>query len=162
MALLIATTDTATSPATGTRTINPAPINFGADFRVTAEGANEVVLTNISTDMSRPETIRIAFTDVADIFKGSKIDPSPSVLAASKRGVSILTQLNGVGQDGMGTPYPFSANLVLKLPVIPNPDIANVTLILQRLLGTLYGTKDTTINARVAGLLRGALTPVEL
>lgn len=69
-----------------------AILNFGKDFRVKSNNAGkEVVLTNITSPVDRPEKIRIAYTDVANVYSGTGVEAS--VLAPTKRGVSILAQV---------------------------------------------------------------------
>jgi hypothetical protein len=158
--------DTATTPATGTRILNPAPINFGADYRIISESPSEVILTNLTSPAGAPETVRIAFSDVTDIFKGSKLASTSQTIDSTvdRRGLSLLVQINGSLLNGSDpqTLFPYSANIVLKLPLGCNPDDTTVGEILPRLLGHLYGTKDTTISSRINALVRGALAPVEL
>jgi len=166
MSLVIANTDTATSPVTGARAdIAPVPTNYAADWRVVSEKPGEVIVTNITAPVTKPETLRFAWSSVADVFKGSPLMASGVELAGdSKAGVSILVQLNTVGYDSGATAalFPVSANLVLKIPCGPAPTAADVLVLIKRLLGHLYGTKDTTIATRMDSLLRGVLTPVEL
>lgn len=166
MSLTVFNTNTATSPATGTRTINPPPINFGSDFRVASESANEVILSNILTPINAPETIRIAISEVNDVFKGTRVTKldSNEGQTPNARGVSLLVQLNGTGEDSnaTGVYYPWSANIVLKVPVGPAPGESDVIAMLTRLLGTLYDTSATSMNTRIASMVRGALAPKEL
>jgi len=162
--LLIGYTNTATSPATTGRGLDPDPINFGVDWRVTSESAGEVVLTNINAPLNEPEQIRIAWSEIADVFKGTKVGPG-DLSADSRSGTSVLVQLTGVGrsQNDSDEPlYPYSCHLVLKLPNAPAPTVENVLFMIERLLGTLYDTGEVDPDSRIASLLRGAITPVEL
>lgn len=162
MSFTVGNSNTATSPVTGARSLVPEPINFGADFRVVKESANEVVLANLVAPLGQPEKIRIAWTEVPDVFKGSDLDPpSTSTNGALKKGCSILVQMTGVGSDGSAL-YPYSAHLVLKVPYGPSTSAANIITMVQRLLGTLYATQATTPNTRLESLMRGAITPTEL
>lgn len=161
---------TATSPVTGARALVPEPLNFNADWRITSETANEVVLTNINVPVNCPEIIRVAFTEIADVFKGTKINPQDGLMTAGsldRRGASILVQLSGglwadeqVGENAVL--YPYSAHLVVKVPVGIPINGATVWSILQKMFGALYETKATLPDTRVASLLRGALTPIDL
>lgn len=165
MAYTIPNVDTATSPVTGARSLAPVPTNYGADWRVISEGPNEVVLSNLLSPLEAPEKCRISFSEVADIFKGSSITPADASLVANgrtKKGCSILVQVTGGGTDATSIQYPWSAHMVLKVPYGPSPTYANIVTMLQRLLGHLYGTKDTTIQTRMESMLRGSITPAEL
>jgi len=122
----------------------------------------EVVLTNINAPVGQPERLRIAFTDIADVFKGTDVEaPLSSVNGSVNKGCSVLVQMTGVGSDGTAL-YPYSAHLVLKVPYGPAPTAANVITMLQRLLGSLYATSATSPSTRLDSLIRGALAPVEL
>jgi len=161
--LVISYTNTATSPATDPRSFEPDPLNFGADWRVVAESAGEVVLANINAPISEPEQIRVAFSDITDVFKGTKVGPG-ELPADSRAGTSLLIQLTGTGRanDANDTLYPYSAHLVMKLPNAPSPTVANIEFILNRLLGALYDTGEADPDSRLSALIRGAITPVEL
>lgn len=161
--------NTATSPATGARTtIVPAAVNFNADWRVVSESSNEVILTHItSTPQASPLQLRIAYSEIADVFKGTKIEKTGTVENPNPtaRGVSVLVQLTGgmIGAAlGQTQYFPFSCHLVLKLPVAPDVDADCIESILNLLLGTLYDTKATVPDSRLLSMLRGATTPTDL
>jgi len=154
--------NTATDPVTGARSLVPQPLNFNANFRIVEAKAGEVTLACINGLLARPEKLRIAFSRVNDVFKGTEISPDPENVT-DKTGSSILIQLNTSTDDGgAGIIYPVSAHLVLKLPNGANPDSVRVEMILNRLLGALYETGQSTSTARVAALVRGAVTPIDL
>lgn len=164
--MILSYSNTATSPATGTRTVNPQPINFGADWRVISEKPGEIVLTNINASLEAPETIRFAFSEIADVFKTAGMEPSVTdgdSMPASKKGVSVLAQLNTIVVDSSGTRYPAAAHMVLKLPAGAEPEGgSDVLSIIARLLGALYETSATTVDNRMGALIHGALVPVDL
>jgi hypothetical protein len=140
-------------------------INFKADFRVKSNGGKEVVLTNITSPIDRPENIRIAYTDVANIYGGTGIDPS--IAAPTKRGISLLTQITDVVSvtDSNDADYrvdlPISAHLVLKLPASEFITAQTVTTIIGRLLSAYYDTGSES-PSRLESILRGSLVPTEL
>lgn len=142
--------------------LNRPVINFSDDFRVKAEKSGEVVLTNLTTPLDRPETIRIATSDIKDIYSSTDIDPS--VYAPSKRGVSILAQITdtlSVTDDtdaDFRVDLPVSAHLVIKVPANEYMSAEKVEALVARLTSTLYesGSSETT---RLDGLLRGSLVP---
>lgn len=158
--------NTPTVPVTPARTADaPQPINFGEDFRVLREAPGEVVLTNIHAPIQNPETIRIAFSEIADVFKGTSIEANTDAVnmnSGMKRGCSILTQMTGVGVDANGVRFPYSAHLVLKIPYGPEPTWTSVAQVISRLMGSMYDTGEATIETRMDGLLRGVLTPPDL
>lgn len=155
---------TATSPATTRTAIAPQVTNYGADFRVVSEKPGEVILSNINADRATPEVIRIAWSEVADVFKGSKVTPTARAI---KSGTSVLVQLNAVMQyiDDAGINidnYPIGAHLVLKVPSGVAVNYEFIIVMIQTLLGSLHETGDATPHDRVEALLRGILKPKDL
>lgn len=141
-------------------------LNFLTDFRVKTDVAGkEIVLTNLTSPVDRPEKIRIAYSEIANCYTGSGIDPS--VAAPTKGGVSVLAQLTEVisVSDDTDPNYridlPVSYHLVIKVPrseyITPNL----VQTGLARLLSVVYETGVTT-TTRISGLLRGSLKPADV
>lgn len=137
-------------------------VNFQADFREKTTSPTEVVLTNLSSPIDRPETIRLARTEVADVYKNTQI--APAVMAPSKRGVNLLAQVNEtvLVTDSTDADFmqllPISAHLVVKVPASEYIDASMVQTLLGRLISALYDTGSTD-ESRLAALLRGSLTP---
>lgn len=140
-------------------------VNFGADFRVKSEAPNEVVLVNLTSPVDRPEKFRFSYSDVANIYSGTDVDPS--VYAPSKRGVSILCQLTETLSvtDSVDPTYrvdlPVSAHLVLKLPANENITAAMLQTIVARMASGLYATGLTT-TSRIESMVRGSLKPSDV
>lgn len=84
------------TPIGGVSSLNFARglINYGADFRRKLQNASELVMTNLTSPVDRPEKFRLSYSDVANIYSGTDIDAS--VYAPSKKGVSVLCQLTEV------------------------------------------------------------------
>lgn len=155
-------TPTATSPATTRTALDPDPINWGADYRVKLEKAGEVIVSNIKAPIDAPETIRFAWSEISDVFKGSSLKATPGQVTD---GISILAQLNcvGINSGQIGSEsFPISAHLVLKVPKGMYMDSSDIGVILSRLLGSIYETKDAAFTDRVDAVLRGILTPKDL
>lgn len=141
-------------------------LNFAADFRVKSENAGkESVLTNITSPIDRPEKVRIAYSDVSNIYTGSGIEPG--LYAPTKRGVSVLVQLTEVISvtDSVDPTYrvdlPVSYHLVIKVPVSEAISGAVIETGIGRLLSGLYDSGSTT-TARLGSILRGSLVPPEM
>jgi len=143
-----------------------AVLNISKDFRVKSNNAGkEVVLTNITSPVDRPEKIRIAYTDVANVYSGTGIEAS--VLAPTKRGVSILAQVTETISitDDTDSDYrvdlPVSYHLVMKVPASEHINAEDVKQGLGRLLSSLFdsGADDAS---RLEAILRGSLVPSEL
>jgi len=157
------------TPVAGVTTLTfpRAVLNVGADFRVKSQSNNgkEVILTNLTSPIDRPENIRIAHTDVANIYSGTAVEPS--VLSPTKKGVSILSQVTEVLSvtDDTNSDYridlPLSAHLVIKVPASEHVSAAVVQELVGRLLSSLFDTGATT-TSRLEAILRGSLVPTEL
>lgn len=158
-------TDTAVSGVSNL-TFPRAVLNIQKDFRVKSDQAGkEVVLTNITSPIDRPEKIRIGYTDVANVYSGTGIDSS--VLAPTKRGVSVLAQVTDILSvtDDTNPEYridlPVSYHLVIKVPASEFITAADVQTGIGRLLSSLFDTGVTT-TSRLDAILRGSLVPSEL
>jgi hypothetical protein len=141
-------------------------LNFTKDFRIKSNNAGkEIVLTNITSPIDRPENIRIAFTDIANIYAGTGVDPS--ILAPTKRGVSILAQHTDVLSvtDTVDADYrvdlPISAHIVIKVPSSEHVSAAVVQTLVGRLLSSLFDEGVAT-TSRLESILRGSLAPTGL
>lgn len=141
-------------------------LNYKADFRVKSEDAGkEIVLTNITSPIDRPEKIRIAYSDVSNIYNGTGIEPS--VYAPTKRGVSVLAQSTNVISvtDDTDPTYrvdlPVSYHLVIKVPASESISDQVILEGLGRLLSGLFDTGSLT-TARLESILRGSLTPADM
>lgn len=147
------------------KTLTLAPINFGVDWRVSSQSPNEVILTDLTAPLDQPETIRLAFTPVADIYKNTGIEMSNRL--ASKAGVSIVCQHNSVMKITESTDptynvlVPMKEHIVLVVPVsaavTPEQIITNICRMTAGLFET--GQNSTT---RLKGILRGSLVPSDL
>lgn len=140
-----------------------AVLNFGADFRVKAnQPGKEVVLTNLTCPVDRPEKIRIAYTDVSNVYSGTDIDSS--VYSPTKRGVSILVQLTETISvtDSTDADFrvdlPVSYHLVVKVPASEFISAADIQTGLGRLVSGLFDT-GSTATTRLEAILRGSLVP---
>lgn len=157
-------TDTAIA---GNPTLNllRGSVNFGADFRVKSETSNELVLTNLTSPVDRPETFKFSFGEIANIYSGSNVDPS--AYAPSKKGISVLASLSETYAvtDTVDPSYrvdlPVSAHVVIKVPANENITAAMIQTLVARMLSGLYETGLTT-TGRISSLVRGSLTPADL
>lgn len=147
-------------------TLDRAILNYDADFRVKSNDAGkEVVLTNLTSPIDRPEKIRISFSEITNVYNGSGVDPSVS--APTKRGVSLLIQLTNVMSvsDSVDPDYridlPLSAHLVVKVPSSEHVTGAVIEDLIGRLLSGLFDTGSTS-TARLESILRGSLLPSDL
>lgn len=157
-------TDTAIS---GVSSLNLARglVNFDADWKVKHDEPNQLIVTNLTSPISFPETFRFGCQEVADVYKGSKVDAT--LYGPSKRGVSILAQLNEVWtvNDSTDATYqvalPVSAHIVIKVPSNENITPAMIQTLLGRVTSGFYNTGLATTE-RLQAMLRGSLKPSDL
>lgn len=140
-------------------------VNFGADFRIRSEKKDEMILTNITSPIDRPERFRIAWSLVDSIYNGSGIAEANQ--APSMRGVNLLVQLTEVASiaDSTDPTYridvPISAHCVVRIPAVEELTEAHVQAVLGRLVSGFYETGDTATR-RIKALLRGSLEPSDI
>lgn len=157
--------DTPILPSPGTLTFPRAPLNFGADFSIKESKANEVVLTNIRADIDRPETIRLSWSTLTDVYRNSSIDPS--VYAPSRKGVNVLAQVTNVlsispsANSEARVDIPVSTHLVIKTGAQAEITADVIITQVSRLLSSLFETGKTD-TSRLEAILRGALVPKDV
>lgn len=140
-------------------------LNFKANWKVKSSTPTEIILTNISSPMDRPEEMRIGFSPVTNIYQKASIDPS--VAAPTKRGVSLLVQITNIMSvtDSTDADFridlPLEAHMVIKVPCNENLTSTHIIALIGRLLSGLFetGSTDTT---RLEAMLRGSLVPSDL
>jgi cell division septal protein FtsQ len=156
------------TPVSGVSTLTfpRAVLNVKQDFRVKSnKDGKEIVLTNITSPIDRPENIRLAYTEVANVYNGTGIEPS--VAAPTKRGVSVLAQVTDVisvtddADADFRIDLPLSAHLVIKVPASQYITAAQVKTAVGRLLSSLFDT-GSVADARLEAILRGSLVPNEM
>lgn len=155
------------TPITGVTSLNfkRGLVNYATDFKVKQETKDEVILTNITSPLDRPENLRVGYSTVQDIYNNTDIHPS--VQAPSRRGVSILCQLtNTLSRVDELHPesrvdLPISAHLVLKFPASASITAELLEEHMGRLISALYSTGKTSPE-RIQSLIRGALTPSDV
>lgn len=143
-----------------------AVLNFGTDFRVKANTpGKEVILTNITSPTDQPELIKLCYSEIADIYRGSKVEPT--IFTPTKKGVSILAQVNDVISvtDTTDADYrvdlPVQCHLVIKVPMSAEITANVVQTCIGRLLSSLFDTGVET-TSRLEAILRGVLVPSDL
>lgn len=154
-------TDTADGGAT-TKTFTRSNLNFPADFATLDKSEMRYLAANKTSPIDQQETIRVQATDIADVYKGTSIDPS--AYAASRKGISIVAQVNDilrVTETTVATyqvDLPISCHIVVKVPLNANITADNVQTVIGRALALFYNSNDVT-TGRIGGLLRGAMAP---
>lgn len=140
-------------------------LNFAKDWRIKQNSPGEVVLTNITSPVDRPEQIRMACSNIANVYSGSGIEPS--LAAPTKRGISVLAQVTEIISvtDDADPDYrvdlPVSYHVVIKIPANENLTAAMIQEGLGRLVSTMFETGSTQLT-RIEALVRGSLVPSDL
>jgi len=140
-------------------------LNWPVDFVATEKSDMKVQAVNKTSPLDQLETIRVQASEIADVYKGTSIDPS--VYAPSRKGLSIVCQVNDVLRVTETTDaqflndLPLSAHLVVKVPQNALVTADMVMALAGRCLAALFDSNQLT-SGRIANLLRGAMTPTGL
>lgn len=148
--------------AGNTQSFTRSNLHWDADFVVTSDGDSKCLLTNKTSPLDQLEKIRIESSSIADVYKGTSIDPT--VYAPSRQGVSIVCQVMDILRVTESTDptyqvdLPISAHIVLKVPLNTNVTAEHVLTCAGRALSCLFDS-NSTASTRAAALLRGSMTP---
>lgn len=142
-------------------------LDYEHDFAIAKDDADTVVLTNVTSPVDQPELIRFGYQNVNNVYTGTGIDPS--FVATTKRGVSLVAQVNDImrvttdGDGCCGQVYdlPLQAHVVLKLPLNQNITADVALALAKRAFSALFAT-GTVTSARIGQLMRHALKPSEM
>lgn len=156
-------TDSAVSGVTSLSLDIPV-LNHGEDFGISGASKNELILTNNTSPIDRPEVVRYSLSEIPNIYKGTNIDPN--LFVNSKRGVSLLIQVSGVWSKvdsvtGIESALPYKAWKVIQVPMDAIYTADNVAEIFARLDAFQFDTGVVT-SARLGRMLRGSLRPNDL
>lgn len=158
-------TDTAIEGVTPPVNLAKGLVNFGVDWREIPNGKGEFLIKNITSPTDQEERIRIAFTDIANVYNGSGI--SSAYQSPSVKGASVLIQLNEVWSETDDTDLtyrvdvPFQAHVVLKFAKANFVTAAAVETAFARLVAALYESGATS-TTRLNALIRGSLKPGDM
>lgn len=147
--------------AEGSFTPSLGKLAVSADFALKDQSAGEVVLTNKTSPVDAPETLRFATTRINNIYANTGIDKAYQSL--SKEGVSLLIQDNTILRLIDGTTLasvadlPISCHIVVKYPRHPEITEDKVLAAIKRNFSSCFSDADTS--ARVKELIRGSLKP---
>lgn len=169
----MATTEWNYSEGVASDTITIPVMEWPTHFAKRETKTNEIVLANLTSPLTATETIRFAVQNVGNIYTGTGIDPN--YYAPSRRGVSILAQVNScliIKPDSAASALqdaqmlPFSAHIVFRVPQSEYVTSTVLQSVAYRLIASLGDNKagDASLNIgnRLAMMARGALTPTWL
>jgi hypothetical protein len=157
-------TDTADA-GSATRSYTRANLNWPVDFVPTEKSDMKFQAANKTSPIDQLETVRVQASEVSDVYKGTSIDPS--VYAPSRKGLSIVAQVNDILRvtDSVDAAFqldlPISAHLVIKVPQSSYITADQIMAVAGRPLAALFDSNQLT-SGRIANLLRGAVTPTGL
>lgn len=140
-------------------------LNFGKDFRVKSNTGKEAILVNITSPRDKQETIRLAYSEVTNVYNGTGIEPS--VASPTKKGVRVLARVDDIysvadsADASFRIDLPLSAHLVVQAPMSEFITAAQVQTIIGRLLSSVFDTGVVT-TTRLEAILRGSLIPSDL
>lgn len=140
-------------------------VNYGADFRTKQNDPQEAVVVNMTSPLSFPEKFRFGRTEIANVYKGTGIDPA--FYPPSRQGLQLLVQLSDTWTvtDSTDPTYqialPVSAHMIIKVPNSEFISAADVEGLVGRLVSGLYETGSETTE-RLSALMRGSLLPKDI
>lgn len=137
------------------------PVLDYKDFSPRKVEATEVELTNMTSPVDQPETLRFAITPINNVYQNTGVDPA--YYGASRKGFSVLVQLNDIlrvtdsVKPEFVQDFPVSAHIVIRGASSQYVSSDNVYSVVKRLVAAL--TPGTDTSARLNELIRGALMP---
>lgn len=153
---------------TTTKNIAVPDLDYDKDFAVVKDDADEVVLTNTTSPLDQPETLRFGYQNVANIYANTGIDPS--YMSITRKGVSLVAQVNDIlrvscsdeGACNMNIiDLPVTAHVVVKVPLSQYVTASEAMKVVNRAVSSLYAT-GTTGTTRLEAMLRHSLMPAGL
>lgn len=150
-----------TDKVTTTKNLALPDLSYATDYALIRDDASEVVISNTTSPLDQPETIRFALSSVADVYQGTGIEPS--FRSVTKRGESLLVQINDILRvtDAEGQilyDLPISSHIVVKLPLNEYVTADVALQVVKRNISALFDTGLVT-SARLNQLLRSSLKP---
>jgi hypothetical protein len=157
-------TDTTTGVTTHGITI--PSVNPGVDFRLAEQKGNTVIITNTTSPIGYPETVKFSSETINDLYSGTTVDKA--LYAASRKGRGVMVSLHDVykvvsdSDDSFELALPFQASLAFKF--LQNSLVTETMIVevISRLVAFLYEKDSATMNSRIQALIRGSLKPNDL
>jgi hypothetical protein len=154
--------DLITDTNTATKNIAVPDLTW-ADYAKTQDEPNEAIVANTtSLEVTSPETVRFACSNVANIYDKTSIDPT--MQASVKAGTQVMTELKyfvrATNQiSGQEILLPFKGRTVLVIPKFPAVTAEAVEYALKRTHAINYDSDGSIDASRVIELTRGSLLP---
>lgn len=158
-----------------TETPQEFPIRLNPDkYAYITQRAGEVVLTNLASPLGRPEKVRVAIENIADVYKGTDI--SPAFETQNKSGKSLVLQVTNsftkTYTDGVSScccgdneqVLPLATHIVWKYPDDADVTVDMLQEELERLISTLdrpNSSGNVDIKTTLASLMRGGVSAID-
>lgn len=163
MAISFGYTDSSKTPLS----VSVPNLTYASDFSVRDEKSTEIIITNTTSPLDQPETIRFAWQTVGNVYNNTDIATENQ--AITRRGLQLLTQVNDIirvtpdsesGHCDCAYDLPISAHLVLRVPLNNNVTADTVMQVALRCVATLFDGSNST--SRLNSMLRGSLKPKDM
>lgn len=151
---------------TTTKNLAIPDLSYTQDFAITKDDADEVIITNRTSPIDQPETFRFGYQTVANVYSNTGIDPS--YMSVTKRGVSLVAQVNDILRvtcepsentcNMTVVDLPITAHVVVKVPLSQYITAETAQTVVNRAISSLYDTGSTG-TTRLDAMLRHALAP---
>lgn len=138
-----------------------APLNYDADFRVLEEGPGKVVLTDITSPLNQPSTLRIAQSVRANVYTNSDIDSSAYL--SSKKGADTIVEVREIwSKTTVSDPsyerlFPVRCAITLTVPTDAIIDTTSVQRLIARAVAAFATMGDDSYDNGIDALLHGVV-----
>lgn len=152
--------------ATGVTSVNLpiAAYDYPVVFRSLIEKPGEIILTNLSAPVDRPERLRVAHEVKKDVYKGTGVNPA--YMPPSLEGINLLLQQTAIfslvdsANPSFRIDLPVQGHFVLKMPANQYITSDIQKEIVGRALGQLWDPNAGESGEwRFVTLMRGSLKP---
>lgn len=137
-------------------------LSFATDYIVVTDEPNEAVIANkTGSDLVPHETIRLARSEVANIYQGVSTDSA--MMLPYKKGVQVMAEVQTSYKAVNGTSkaeydIPLKGRLVLRLPTFSAVTDEMVADFIVRVISSAFATTKVDVS-RITELVRGKLKP---
>lgn len=135
-----------------------------ADFVVKVDEPGEAIITNTTSPIDQPETIRFATQAVSNVYAGTDIEPTNYY--ATKKGASTVVQVRDILRVTDSTDptfrvdIPLECHIVVRVPKTPFVQVSDVRAVINRAISALLPLDATGgSNKRIEELVRGVMVP---
>lgn len=138
------------------------PHNYTADFRSLEEGPGKIVMSDVTSAVDQPSTLRIAQQSKPNVYVGTSIDSS--AFLANKRGTDTILEIKEVWSitDAAVPEFlqlmPARCAITLSLPTHALITDSVVEALVCRAIAALFNQGDATSADGINALLHGVVS----